>query len=60
MSVNDVWYCVVGNLSGDRLLIVIKVVLTAFIGKDESNTPHCPITKMSVHRASTMSGLASW
>ena len=27
---------------GDRLVIVIKVVLTAFIGKNESNTPPAP------------------
>jgi hypothetical protein len=42
MSVNDFWCCVLGNLRGNRLLIVIKAVLTAFIGKNESNTPFAP------------------
>jgi hypothetical protein len=39
MSINNVWCCILGNLRGDRLLILIKAVLTAFIGKNESNTP---------------------
>jgi hypothetical protein len=39
MSVNDLLCCVLRNLSGNRLLIVIKAVLTAFIGKTKSTRP---------------------
>jgi len=37
-SVNDFWSCIMGNLGGDRLHIVINWLLTAFIGKSESET----------------------
>ena len=42
MSVNDICYCVLGNMRGARLLIEPKAVLTAFIGTNESNTPPAP------------------
>ena len=37
-SVNDSWSCILGNLGGDRLQIVINEVLAAVIGKRESQT----------------------
>ena len=41
-SVNDSWSCILGNMGGDRLQIVINEVLAAFIGKEEvtRSPPH--------------------
>jgi len=36
--VNDCWSFITGNLGGDRLHIGINRLLTAFIGKSESET----------------------
>jgi hypothetical protein len=33
--VNDCWSCILGNLRGERLQIVINEVLASFIGKRE-------------------------
>jgi len=44
-SVDGFRCCVLSNLRGDRLLIVIKVILTAIISKNESNTPPAPSWK---------------
>jgi len=44
-SVNDSWSCILGDLVGDRLQIVINEVLAAFIGKRDSKTLPAPSWK---------------
>jgi hypothetical protein len=44
-SVNDCWSCIMGKLGGNRLHIVINWLLTAFIGKSESETIPAPSSK---------------
>jgi len=44
-SVNDSWSCILGNLWGDRLYIVINEVLAAFIGKRDSKVLSAPSWK---------------
>jgi len=41
-SINDSWSCVLGNLMGDWLQIVINAVFDAFIGKRDSETLPTP------------------
>jgi len=41
-SVNNSWLCIMGNLGGDRLQIVITQVLAAFLGKRESKMLPAP------------------
>jgi len=43
--VNNCWSCILGNLSGHRLQIVITEVLASFIGKTRSNTLPAPSWK---------------
>jgi len=44
-SVNNCWLCILDNLGGNRLQIVIKEVLGAFIGNRESETLPAPSWK---------------
>jgi hypothetical protein len=44
-SLNDSWSCIVGNLRGDRLRIVISQVLAAFIDKIKSEVLSAPSWK---------------
>jgi len=44
-SVNDSWSCIMGNLGGDRLQIVINEVLAAFIGKRATEMLPAPAWK---------------
>jgi len=46
-NVNDCRCCVLCNLRGNRLLIVINVVLTALIGKKASNMPAAASWKLA-------------
>jgi len=45
LSVNDCWWCILGNLGGDRLYRVINRVLAPWIGKRESETLPAPCWK---------------
>ena len=44
-SVNNFWSCVLGNHTSDKLSLVIKVFLAAFIGKTDCNTLPAPSRK---------------
>jgi len=44
-SVNDFWSCVLGNHTSDKLSLLIKVFLAAFIGKTDCNTLPAPSWK---------------
>jgi hypothetical protein len=41
-SINDSWSCILGNLLGERLQIVINEVLAFFIGKTDSEKLPAP------------------
>jgi len=56
---NDFWFYISGNLSGDWLQIFPQEVLALFIAKRERDTHHL-ILKMSVNREAMNFGLALW
>jgi len=63
-SVNDIWFCIIGNLSCELLHIVIYGVLAAYIGKKVCGTVTAPFWKLvSMERQRYLAmhlGLSQW